>query len=249
MYHYDTRRWGSGPLSPPLTVSDDDINELTLNGAGTRLAAACDTGAVTVVHLGGAAARVERTLRGHANICATVAYRPGGVLASGGFDGALLQWDVARARCCDRVAVRDCGLAAGERPAITPPFVHSLAVAADGRWLAAGTENALVEVFDARRRRLVHRRTLTAHTRGVSHVHFAGDVMLTGANDGRLLAWRVADFGRDAPPNGRGDGGARHDTIEHGQKINWMASGQHANRRVIVVADTTPNLTVYPFPE
>ncbi|OXB83485.1 UNVERIFIED_CONTAM: hypothetical protein H355_006332, partial [Colinus virginianus] len=57
-----------------LRFNDDDVNCLALSDGGDLLAAADDSGAVRVVDLEGK--KVVRTLR-HANICSSVAFRPG----------------------------------------------------------------------------------------------------------------------------------------------------------------------------
>ena len=140
VYEFDLR--GDGVLvAAPAAVSErlatEDINALAVSPCGERLAAADDSGAVTLVETGRLRAYRPPTLTGaHTNLVNAVAFHPTdrAALVSGGFDCQLCTWDLSRPGAGGGGAPRavvhagQLGAAAGAgNPTINPPFVQCVA--------------------------------------------------------------------------------------------------------------------------
>ena len=161
---------------------------------------------------------------------------------------------------------------------VNPPFIHHIAVNPTGEFLACGTENALIHVFKYTKRTPEFHKSLLGHTKGVSQVHFptfSSSNLVSGGNDGKILIWDLAGSESQNICNGHSHGElgtngavnaghqaaapAQHGppssplrpkfTIEHGEKINWITSGAGVNGPYLVIADNTPNATIYPYPQ
>merc|ERR1712004_146278 len=75
---------------------------------------------------------------------------------------------------------------------VSPPFVYSLSVSRNGNLVACGTENALVQLFNASKRTLAFVASLRGHNSGVSQVHFlpsSDHILVSGGNDGKIYIW------------------------------------------------------------
>lgn len=241
--------------------NEDEINQIVINKQEKYLAACDDSGQVKVINLD--EKKLYRTLRKHTNVCATVSFRPNrdSDLLSGAYDCKIIQWDFARVRSVCTMSMQDFGTA-GEAvgsPMLTPPFVHSLALSNDGGLMAVGTENALVEIFDASKRTLSYRETFRRHTQGVCQVHFPvfnDGYLMSGGNDGNIFLWDMTQSsGSGITCNGLSHGKPGSEevvpkfTIDHCHKVNWISSGMCANRKFFVVADNTCDPMLYAFPE
>ena len=241
--------------------NEDEINQIVVNKNEKYLAACDDSGQVVVINL--EERKLYRTLRKHTNICATVSFRANrdSDLLSGAYDCKVIQWEFARVRSVCMMSMQDFG-SAGEvagSPMLTPPFVHSLALSSDGARMAVGTENALVEVFDASKRTLSYHDTFRRHTQGVSQVHFpvfTDDYLVSGGNDGNIFLWEMTQSpGSAITCNGLSHGKPHSGdvvpkfSIEHCHKVNWISSGMCNQRKFFVVADNTCDPTLYAFPE
>jgi len=265
IYCYDLRNLSSCASS--YNFNEEEINEITLNEKENFLAAADDSNNIKVINL--TDSKLFKTLRKHTNICCTVRFRPhrSWELLSGGYDSKLIQWDFGKSRAYCIMDMQEMGCVPDELDCylVNPPFVHSIAVSATGNTVAVGTENALVQLFDASKRTLQLRHTLRAHTQGVSQVHcpvFAPDkFVVSGGNDGRICVWDLECSAPDTvTSNGctsshgqasssSGNPSALAYEIMHTAKVNWITCAVNTDRNYIVVGDNTPNPVLYPFPE
>jgi len=264
IYCYDIRNLSSTVSS--YDFNEEEINEIALNEKENFLAAADDSNNIKVIDV--ASSKVFKTLRKHTNICSTVRFRPHRPweLLSGGYDSKLIQWDFGKSRafCIMDMQEMSCVPEEVNSYLVNPPFVHSIAISATGNTVAVGTENALVQLFDASKRTLQLRQTLRAHTQGVSQVHcpvFAPDrFIVSGGNDGRICVWDLELSSRSTvASNGCMSSDDQSDSssdvssalaceIMHTEKINWITCATSANRNYIVVVDNTPNPILFPFP-
>jgi len=265
IYSYDLRNLSSCVTS--YEFNEDEVNEITLNEKENFLAAAEDSNNIKIISL--TDSKVFKTLRKHTNICSAVRFRPHRPweLLSGGYDSKLIQWDFGKSRAYCIMDMQEVGCVSDEVDSylVNPPFVHSIAVSSTGNTVAVGTENALVQLFDASKRTLQLRHTLRAHTQGVSQVHcpvFAPDkFVVSGGNDGRICVWDIEGLSsHTVSSNGcsssdgqvassSGSSSALAYQFMHMEKVNWITFATGVNRNYIVVGDNTPNPVLYPFPE
>ena len=262
---YDTRQ-----LSVPmhtLKFNEEEINQVVLHEKENYLAACDDSGQVKLLSV--QERRVFKTLKnGHENICSTVAFRPGKPwdLLSGGLDSKLIHWDFSKAKVLSSFNFEELEIQddQADKYLVNPPFIHSLSVSSNGNFLACGTENALVQIFDCSKRKITHSKTLRNHRQGVSQVCFATDdkeLLLSAGNDGSVIFWdmQVKDCTGTGGAGGSGEGAqasqasANNDEnkvaeVVHGNKINWITSYKEQDQHYVVVADNSNILTTYPFP-
>ena len=148
---------------------------------------------------------------------------------------------------------------------VNPPYVHSLRYADDGSVIAAGLGDGSISLHDAVSQDCVAR--VWPHKKAVGHVEFAAfapadarnRVLASSSNDGTVL---VLDIAQDAcktsskaakvKQKGRTAAAASGTTepwrvlyrIDHGSGPNWMCTSV-ASGGAVIVADTTPHITVY----
>ncbi|KAI0748517.1 WD40 repeat-like protein [Daedaleopsis nitida] len=130
--------------SPSLVLGEDEddvLNELSISDNGKHLAFSSDSGAVGVVDLSSLAVRRMRSR--HNTVCGAVKSIPDrpNELVSGGYDSALLHFDVAQGTILSRVDIT--APAPSEGVSLSPPFVLSVSVSASGL-LAASTADGRV---------------------------------------------------------------------------------------------------------
>ncbi|KAI0636716.1 WD40 repeat-like protein [Trametes polyzona] len=127
---------------------EDHLNELNLSENGKHLAFGTDVGTVGVVEL--STKKVTRMQARHKTVCSSVKFIPErpNELVSGGYDYALLHFDVAQGTLLSRYDIT--APPATEGVSLSPPFVMSTAMTStrllaastgDGRvWLGGGGE-------------------------------------------------------------------------------------------------------------
>lgn len=122
---------------------DDAVNELTMNKNGDQVAFCLDSGVVGVINL--CNNEVRRMRNGHDSVCGSVRFVPNrpGELVSGGYDSALLHFDVLQGKLLSRDDLRPMDSSSGL--ALSPSFILSLDISSTGV-LAAGTADGRIYV-------------------------------------------------------------------------------------------------------
>jgi WD40 repeat protein len=122
-------------------------------------------------------------LPGHTRHVGAVTFSPdSGTLISGGLDGVIKVWDVARRQCTASFTAHTLR-------------VVSLALSPDGNTLASGSTDHTIKLWDLKsKKRLV---TLSGHKRPVFALAFApdGTTLASGSADRTVKLWDVASRG------------------------------------------------------
>jgi WD40 repeat protein/serine/threonine protein kinase len=180
-WHYLMRLCRFEPLVLRDTTEVTEVNGAAFSADGERIASACGDGAVKIWN--STTGVVVQSFPAHAGAVVSVVFHPDGRhLASRGADLKVKVWDLTATgqavftESCD--ATRKFGTA------------YTVAFSADGRQLAAGTDN-VVKVWDWKNRQLLH--TLPGHNFHSIPVAFSGDGRLaTGAFREPLRIWDPA---------------------------------------------------------
>ncbi|RPD66416.1 WD40 repeat-like protein [Lentinus tigrinus ALCF2SS1-6] len=125
--------------SASLEVGEDDddvLNELSISENGRHLAFTSDSGSVGTIDL--ASHVITRMKSRHNTVCGSVKFIPDrpSELVSGGYDSALLHFDVGQGTILSRFDIS--APPPSEGVSLSPPFVLSVTVSSTGL-LAAGT--------------------------------------------------------------------------------------------------------------
>ncbi|KAK1790643.1 hypothetical protein P4O66_014036 [Electrophorus voltai] len=199
----DARRL-KGALEELRGVGEDEINAVSVNETGTLLATADDSGAVRVVDL--QAGRVSRTLRKHANICSSVAFRPQRPqsLVSAGLDMQVMLWNLQKARpvwtySLQRAAEEDGEPQQRAGQLFNPPLAHCVSVASCGNVLACAAEDGHVHLARVGAGSRHERQgAIKAHSQGAAQAHFLSFLphpywLATGGNDCAVALWDLGE--------------------------------------------------------
>ncbi|XP_033637435.1 WD repeat-containing protein 53-like [Asterias rubens] len=186
-----------------FAYNKDDINQLAIDPKDTFLAACDDDGVVKIIDVQNR--KVFKTLKGHDNICSSVAFHPQvpREMATGGFDCLVNTWDISKGRPLvslnmqEMISAEESADEAASPYTINPPFIHSVKFSRDGGLLVCGLENGQVQLLDRKgRRNLQPRQALVGHSLGVTQVCFlpeapgqSKDLLLSAGNDCKLLVW------------------------------------------------------------
>lgn len=243
---------------------DEEINQIVLNENETFLGSANDSGNISIFNL--TTKKVHTVLKKHSNICASISFFPNQPwgLVSGAYDSTLIQWDFKKSRSFCVINIEEFGVTPEDLDSyiVSPSFVHSLAVSPMGNYLACGTENGLVHVFDSSRRTLHFKKTLRRHTQGVSQVHLSkisdDHYVVSGGNDGRICLWNLDQELSHGVALPNGCSGVAQSTatsthtpqfeIDHEEKINWLTTCTINYNTFLAVADNSSCPILYKLP-
>lgn len=206
--HLIDRRQFTQPIQT-FRHNEQEINQLTVNDKEEFLASADDSGIIKVFNMN--TKRVYKTLRKHTNICSSVAFRPRHVwdLLSAGYDQRLIHYDFSKGRAVCDINIAEVGVDPNtfDHYVVNPPFIHSMSLSSDGNILACGTDNNLVQIFDASKRTLSYMTHLKGHSDAVAQVHFPSFddyTLLSGGNDGVINMWKLNTIAATYHCNGYG---------------------------------------------
>lgn len=198
MYTYDLR--GESPLcvEPIKTYefSQDEINSIDLNENNKFLATADDEGCVNIIDLN-TDKIYKKTKKKHQTICMAVKFRPkkSWDVWSGGMDSKVFEWDFSRG------SVTNIYEMTAEEPStaqmFNPPFVYSLAISSDGKWVAASLGDSTIQLISPpskKTKTTTKIRLENGHNSMVNCLSFIEPTkLLSGAANGKLAIWSNLD--------------------------------------------------------
>ncbi|XP_074860098.1 WD repeat-containing protein 53 [Carettochelys insculpta] len=191
-------RFIKGPVEC-FQLNEEEINCLAVNETDSILASADDSGAIKIMDLENK--KISRSLRGHSNICSSVAFRPQRPqsFVSCGLDMKVILWTLQKSRPLWTMTLQENEAEeVGQQSAgqfFNPPLGHSLSVAACGNVVGCGAEDGKIRIFRVTGVKFEQELGFKAHTLGVSQVLFLPEVywLLSGGNDGKVLLWDVSN--------------------------------------------------------
>lgn len=232
---------GEAAVVDTYRVNADEVNAVAIDAGGAWAAAADDAGEAAVVSLtgGGGPKPAFKTLRrGHSNICAAAAFRPGrpAELLTGGLDCRVVRWDFTRLR---QLAAFDMNgeAAASNGQFCNPPMVNCLAtVVAHPTLVAAARGDGCVALYDVDYRPPAPGKGKAkgqeegpapgplvwasgphsgGHTAAANCVAFAGGGgrLYSVGNDRKMCVWNWQEAAEPAAQ------------LAHRAKINWVCAG------------------------
>lgn len=166
------------------------VRALTMSPDGKLLACGLDDNTVTLVNVTDGQSVAK--LAGHSDWIGAVAFSADGkVLASGGYDESLRLWDVPARKQIAEIAVKT-----PPPPNAPPPprnQVHALAFSPDGKTIAVGGSDALIQIIDIPTAKIV--RTLSGHTGAITSLGFhpSGTMLYSGSKDRTIRLWNPSD--------------------------------------------------------
>ncbi|XP_069755426.1 WD repeat-containing protein 53 [Narcine bancroftii] len=192
-------------------VNDDEINCISINETSSHLAAADDSGSITIVDL--ASKQVTRCLQKHSNICSCVTFRPQRPqsLLSCGLDMQVMLWNLQKTHPVWTVNLQDLAQEQEDNQQkagcqlFNPPLAHFATVASCGNVFACGAEDGKICLFRITGTRFELERGFWGHSLGVSQVHFLNFIshpywLISGGNDAKIQLW---DLGEQIMTNGK----------------------------------------------
>ncbi|CAJ0957402.1 unnamed protein product, partial [Ranitomeya imitator] len=154
-----------------------------------------------------------------------------------------------------------------------PPLAHSLSVSNCGNVFCCGAEDGKIRSFRITGHRFEEELCFKAHTQGVSQISFIGQdpgstLLLSGGNDGRICVWNLeketAQPQKPQKPHHSKKSASKVKVkqmaeassrvgcslcIEHGEKVNWILGAELQGSKVVLVADPSNAISVYPLGE
>lgn len=231
-----------------LTSTDETINQLVANHQGDLIAGCDDNGHIFVKKLCGDEfdTSFKRTLHhGHTNICSAITFRPDRPwdIISAGYDQRILQWDYSKKRIYSDINISEVGVHPSKFDSyvVNPPFIHSMSLCQDGKFLACGTDNHLVQVFDSSKKHIKFKATLKKHKGSVGSVLFArtsAPMLFTGSDDKTCCLWDLRDI-EQAP--------AAADGVTNGVAHNGVnGEGDHSEGAAAAEVESFGEATISP---
>jgi len=234
---FDARESGSviadGLKLPRIFTAEDEINELSYNagtpsmdGGKALLAAADDTGAVTVVRASDG--MLYRKLdKQHTNICSSVKWHPSEktCLVSGALDSTIVTWDAHKKKCLarDKFAAAPGGA--------NPPLAHCVDLSPDGNTVvtAVGDGSVVLSSWRQLRRTAVLAEGHAAAASAVCFMH-NGKQVVSGGVDEAVVLW---------------DAKAKRlsQRWEKQGKVNWIAA--HPTQNAFFVASSNHSIRMF----
>jgi len=214
----------------------EEINQLSWDSSGQRIATADDAG-VVCVYDSSTLAQTHRLQR-HSNICSSAIFVPSGgglwtSVVSGGLDSVIAYGEVGPEALYRSINLSKEHAESGQMT--NPPLVHHLALSHDGNTVAAALGNCSIGLIDVSSGDFEEDESIEdAHLSSVCQVEFpawdpVGEFVLSGGNDGRLA---LSSLECDSCVK-----------FDHQDKINWLTTSRDVPA-VVFVADQTSVVTL-----
>ncbi|XP_075717328.1 WD repeat-containing protein 53 [Rhinoderma darwinii] len=273
----DTRVFGEAVEA--FSVNKEEINCISVNETDSLLAAADDSGTVKVLDLQNKkVCRTLQRHTNICSAVAFRPQRPQS-LVSCGLDMQVMLWNVQKARPLWLTSLQqlaqdeeDMDLHSSPGQLFNPPLAHSLSISNCGNTFCCGAEDGKIRSFRITGTRFEEEGCFKAHAQGVSQVSFIGQdpgqtLLLSGGNDGKVCLWNL---GKDMvqPPKPQkyhhpkksaskkvkqmAEASPRVSSslcIDHGEKVNWILGAELQGSKVVLVADPSNAISMYPLGE
>ncbi|NXD16841.1 WDR53 protein, partial [Nothocercus nigrocapillus] len=260
-------------------VNEEEINCLSVNETESALAAADDAGTIKIIDLENKKVSRTLRHSNICSSVAFRPQRPQSLLSCGlDMQVMLWNLQKARPLWTTNLQdseMEEAGAqAAGQF--FNPPLAHSLSIASCGNIFGCGAQDGKVRIFRVTGVKFEQELEFKGHILGVSQVLFlpAAYWLLTGGNDGKVLLWDVSSGvgkqqksparslqRRKAQAPTKKEGRLNKTilnedaeilpklTIEHGEKVNWLACAELKGSKRVLVADQSSSISVYPLPD
>ncbi|KAG1146991.1 hypothetical protein G6F37_004415 [Rhizopus arrhizus] len=170
-------------------------NKIDLNESNKFLATADDEGCVNIIDLSSDKI-YKKTTKKHQTICMAAKFRPkkSWDVWSGGMDSKVYEWDFSRGSVTNIYDMN------AEEPSaaqmFNPPFVYSLAISTDGKWIASSLGDSTIQLISppSKKSKTIKKvRLMNGHNSMVNCLSFIEpNKLLSGAANGKLAVW--SDF-------------------------------------------------------
>lgn len=190
-------------------IGREEINYISLNSTGTRLASADDDGRIRIAHVAttDTEPRIKAFRAKHENIVSCVEWATDQIIASASADQTIKSWRVDQQKCLRTVDIspfkNDVATSTLSKVNVSPPLIHTLAILKDGtnpRFLAVGCENGTIGLNKLDNGRISTGKTKTSVYPG-SHSWGIGSItsrqngpfwnLISGGNDQMVKFWRA----------------------------------------------------------
>ncbi|CEJ01300.1 hypothetical protein RMCBS344292_15332 [Rhizopus microsporus] len=198
VYVYDLRAEGPLCTMPNKTFefSNDEINSIDVNENNKFLVTADDDGNVNIIDLGSDKI-YKKTTKKHQTICMTTKFRPkkSWDVWSGGMDSKVYEWDFSRGVPTNIYDMNPEEPTAAQM--FNPPFVYSLDITNDGKWVAASLGDTTIQMISPPSKKVKSTskiRLVNGHNTMVNCMSFIempnqSASLISGAANGGLAIW------------------------------------------------------------
>ncbi|KAG1180528.1 hypothetical protein G6F70_002950 [Rhizopus microsporus] len=176
--------------------SNDEINSIDVNENNKFLATADDDGNVNIIDLG-SDKLYKKTTKKHQTICMTTKFRPkkSWDVWSGGMDSKVYEWDFSRGLPTNIYDMNPEEPTAAQM--FNPPFVYSLDITNDGKWVAASLGDTTIQMISPPSKKVKSTskiRLINGHNTMVNCMSFIetpnqSASLISGAANGGLAIW------------------------------------------------------------
>eukprot|EP01029_Cantina_marsupialis_P028041 TRINITY_DN774375_c0_g1_i1.p1 TRINITY_DN774375_c0_g1~~TRINITY_DN774375_c0_g1_i1.p1 ORF type:complete len:310 (+),score=86.92 TRINITY_DN774375_c0_g1_i1:106-1035(+) len=195
LFQFDLRKVDEGKEATPIakySVNKDEINGIDV--CENFLASCDDNGDIQVVNMN--TGRLQSSLSKHTNICSSIRFNPNNKMEiiSGGLDSMLYFWHVKRKKVTRRFNMTETH--EKSKQMVNPPFVHSIDISMNGKFVAGAIGDSSLVLLDARKKEIIDRK-MDIHTGPVSCICFPSfdeSKIVSAANDRTLRVWNIPGF-------------------------------------------------------
>ncbi len=181
---------GSGNLIRTLSPRDDEVWTLAFSPDGRSLGSAGATGVIKLWDAN--TGEMLRHIDGHRNWVLSLAFSPDGhLLASGSRDRTLKLWDPNTGELVHSIANAFSFHIGPLGQQDWPPYAAPLTFSSDGRWLASGSGEGTIRLWDTETGTSI--RVLPGHSEDVFSLAFTPDnqLLASGSGDKTIKIWNT----------------------------------------------------------